>query len=111
MLLYQGHSSTALEWVSPAFVTWERIFEFESQNSFPSAKIPRVQSKLYVIWTPSSVFSLLLKSETKDISSVIDFFPPTLLWLIRINPGEILQVGMHIQLSFHLKKTASFIEE
>lgn len=58
--------------------------------------------EVYLVQIPSSAFTLLLKSETKSIFSSIDFF--TLLWLIRIYHLEVLQVEMHIEISFDFQK-------
>ena len=72
--------------------------------SSPATKVPHFCSKeVYFIQTPFSAFTLLLKSETKNIFSGIVFFF-TFLWLVRMYHLEVLQVEMHIKTSFDFQK-------
>lgn len=71
-----------------------------------SAKVPHFRSKeIYFTQTSFGAFTLFLKSETKNIFSGIDFFfffyP---LCLIRIYYLEVLQVEVHIKISFDFQK-------
>lgn len=74
--------------------------------SSPATKVPHFCSKeVYFIQTPFSAFTLLLKSETKNIfSGIVFFFFFTFLWLVRMYHLEVLQVEMHIKTSFDFQK-------
>ena len=92
-------------------VTKYSVCLFQSEKSVsksassPATKVPHFCSKeVYFIQIPFSAFTLLLKSETKNIFSGIDFFFFTFLWLVRMYHLEVLQVEMHIKTSFDFQK-------
>lgn len=68
-----------------------------------SAKVPHFQSKEVYSPQTSGAFTLFLNSETKNIFSGIDFFFYPLC-LIRIYYLEVLQVEVHIKISFDFQK-------
>lgn len=74
--------------------------------SSPATKVPHFCSKeVYFIQIPFSAFTLLLKSETKNIfSGIVLFCFFTFLWLVRMYHLEVLQVEMHIKTSFDFQK-------